>query len=353
MQRHRRVLSVQSQAILWIVTLIVSLPLLAQGGPTSNLSPSINFSVDRVSGNSPFLVRFTDLSAIPGAEAWEWDFGDGTTSTAQHPEHVYVEGGVFEVRLRVIGEDGQRAAVATALVRVDDEVIVDDFESPDWDQRWDVMGPVSRDASAAIEGDWGLRFGSLTKDGCTDCGTDPIIICVPVGGNEPSGTFAFWTDYSDLQLEEGSEFTTFRLFAEPEGGREVVSLEHRLRKGKLWVRARAGQSEDENWTSPWLSLGRFGAELAPQRMRVRWQRTPSLGTKAGDGSATVFFEVWDSATETWPVSASADGYECELDGYEYIVVGIDARESSKPVGGSLVVDGFEALRFSGTPESRD
>lgn len=50
--------------------------------------PYVNFSAfpaaPQVSGT---VVQFTDLSA--GAVSWYWDFGDGTYSTQQNPQHAY------------------------------------------------------------------------------------------------------------------------------------------------------------------------------------------------------------------------------------------------------------------------
>ena len=42
-------------------------------------------------------VQFTDTST-GGPTSWSWDFGDGTTSTAQNPSHPYGPG-TFTVKL--------------------------------------------------------------------------------------------------------------------------------------------------------------------------------------------------------------------------------------------------------------
>ncbi|RMG25381.1 MAG: PKD domain-containing protein, partial [Bacteroidetes bacterium] len=47
----------------------------------------------------PFEVIFTDESI--GADSWEWDFGDGATSTEQNPRHTYTQAGSYVVTLRV------------------------------------------------------------------------------------------------------------------------------------------------------------------------------------------------------------------------------------------------------------
>lgn len=48
----------------------------------------------------PYEVVFTDNSI--GPEQWEWDFGDGNTSTDQNPVHTYAQEGTYTVTLNVI-----------------------------------------------------------------------------------------------------------------------------------------------------------------------------------------------------------------------------------------------------------
>jgi PKD repeat protein len=48
---------------------------------------------------------FTDLSA-GDPTSWEWDFGDGTSSTEQNPTHTYICAGYFDISLTVTNADG-------------------------------------------------------------------------------------------------------------------------------------------------------------------------------------------------------------------------------------------------------
>jgi hypothetical protein len=52
------------------------------------------------------LVAFKDLSQ-GRITSWKWDFGDGQTSTEQHPIHPYKEAGKYVVVLWVEGPDGK------------------------------------------------------------------------------------------------------------------------------------------------------------------------------------------------------------------------------------------------------
>lgn len=50
-----------------------------------------------INGNVPLTVNFVNMSA--GADSYEWNFGDGTTSTLPNPTHTYNVVGVYTVSL--------------------------------------------------------------------------------------------------------------------------------------------------------------------------------------------------------------------------------------------------------------
>ena len=51
------------------------------------------------------LVAFRDES-YGKITAWKWDFGDKTSSTDQHPMHVYQKAGMYVVTLSIQGPEG-------------------------------------------------------------------------------------------------------------------------------------------------------------------------------------------------------------------------------------------------------
>ena len=61
--------------------------------PVTDFSPT-----DVCDGN---VSSFTDLTAVSAGtiEGWQWDFGDGSTSTMQNPVHSYADTGMFDVTL--------------------------------------------------------------------------------------------------------------------------------------------------------------------------------------------------------------------------------------------------------------
>ena len=54
------------------------------------------------------LVAFKDLT-VGAVTAWKWDFGDGASSTEQHPQHAYAKPGNYVVILDVTAPDGTTA----------------------------------------------------------------------------------------------------------------------------------------------------------------------------------------------------------------------------------------------------
>lgn len=66
-------------------------------------------------GVAPLTVSFTDLS-IGVITTWLWDFGDGSTSSAQNPGHIYTVPGIYTVTLTVTGPGGTDTITGTITV---------------------------------------------------------------------------------------------------------------------------------------------------------------------------------------------------------------------------------------------
>lgn len=94
-------------------TYLVQLTILGEGGCTDTLDAPIEVVVHpsplaafvpRADGQLSELIHFQNTST--GAERYEWDFGDGSTSTEEHPDHRY--------NLRADGCDWAVTLVATS-----------------------------------------------------------------------------------------------------------------------------------------------------------------------------------------------------------------------------------------------
>jgi len=65
--------------------------------------PAANFTFTPAAGVVDEAIQFTDTSQATSGTitAWEWDFGDGGTSTQQNPTHTYDAVGTYSVELIV------------------------------------------------------------------------------------------------------------------------------------------------------------------------------------------------------------------------------------------------------------
>jgi PKD repeat protein len=62
------------------------------------IAPTAEFVGSPTAGDAPLTVDFTDQST-GNPTSWDWDFGDGGTSTAQNPSHTYTMAGTYTVAL--------------------------------------------------------------------------------------------------------------------------------------------------------------------------------------------------------------------------------------------------------------
>lgn len=107
---------------LQIVFLLPAVALLA-GCPVVNpflTPPESAFEGTPVRGAAPLTVLFSDRSeaGTTNITEWQWDFGDGTTSTLRNPSHIYALPGSYTVSLTVTTSVGTDTSVRADYVQV-------------------------------------------------------------------------------------------------------------------------------------------------------------------------------------------------------------------------------------------
>ncbi len=80
-------------------------------------NPVAGFRYTQDDALSHLDIGFVDLSYM-APTSWEWDFGDGGTSTERYPEHSYAENGIYEVCLTVSNENSSDTFCKTLLLGV-------------------------------------------------------------------------------------------------------------------------------------------------------------------------------------------------------------------------------------------
>ena len=127
--------------------------------PEQEISADFSFCLKQ---DTTSTVKFTDTStdSLGTIDSWQWDFGDGETSTAWNPVHTYNEEGVYVATLTVTDNDGATASrsLRIQVIGPADVLLVDDDGGGDYEsyfvnalqangisyQVWDVAndGPV-------------------------------------------------------------------------------------------------------------------------------------------------------------------------------------------------------------------
>ncbi|HEX2121708.1 MAG TPA: PKD domain-containing protein [Thermoanaerobaculia bacterium] len=78
--------------------------------------PVLGWTADSATVQPNKPLRFTP-TAKPAGVSYQWDFGDGSTSTEESPSHAYAKSGTYTVRLRATDSSGTNEITGTIVVR--------------------------------------------------------------------------------------------------------------------------------------------------------------------------------------------------------------------------------------------
>lgn len=151
-------------------------------------------------------VFFTDSSTVPPLFSWDWDFGDGNTSSEQNPSNDYQEPGEYEVSL-IVSTSGGCTDTAVEVLDVQELFVITNVLTPNEDGINDYVWITSSLADmieAKVYNRWGfsvwegvgtdLRFAGKTTSGVDlEAGTYYYVISV---------------DYGDLGIKEFTGYIT-------------------------------------------------------------------------------------------------------------------------------------------------
>jgi PKD repeat protein len=79
--------------------------------------PVASFSASPTSGVEPLTVSFTDQS-IGSPTSWNWNFGDGNSSTDKNPVHTFNKTGLYSVTLSVNNANGSNVLTKSSYIAV-------------------------------------------------------------------------------------------------------------------------------------------------------------------------------------------------------------------------------------------
>lgn len=135
------------------------------GESTLPEAPEASFTCDVYSGTVPLTVNITDRSANTPT-SWNYDFGDGTSATSQHPTHTYTQKGTYVIRQTVTNAYGSSRYEVTIIA--EQSVTADDDGTPTsvvYDfPREDTITTYSLSGWLDIDVDWmGVGISKITR----------------------------------------------------------------------------------------------------------------------------------------------------------------------------------------------
>jgi PKD repeat protein len=83
-----------------------------------NIPPTVSITANGSYGAAPYTVSFTANSQDEDGAvmSYYWDFGDGSLSTRENPDHTYMSPGTYSVRLAVRDNEGAQAISSHTII---------------------------------------------------------------------------------------------------------------------------------------------------------------------------------------------------------------------------------------------
>jgi PKD repeat protein len=178
--------------------------------------PAASFVGTPTQGLAPLNVSFADNSS-GDIDSWFWDFGDGSTSTTQHPIHLYNLAGLYTVSLTVGGPGGTSTEVKSDLITVDPAGPFADFAATPLSGT-EPLAVAFTDLSGGWPDTWQWDFG----DGNASTDQNPMHVYVTPGTFTVS-LFATGADGTDAVTK--ADLITVDEYIPPPFTLEVMSLD--------------------------------------------------------------------------------------------------------------------------------
>ncbi|SVD00995.1 uncharacterized protein METZ01_LOCUS353849, partial [marine metagenome] len=118
----------------------------------------------------PLIIDFYDVTAVENTaiDSFHWDFGDGNTSSEQHPTHSYADYGVYTVSLIVYGAEASDSLTKENYITnllydaIINEIIQNPLQVNDSEGEWfEVFNPTTFDID--LEG-WTIKDVSTSQN---------------------------------------------------------------------------------------------------------------------------------------------------------------------------------------------
>ena len=123
-----------------------------------NYPPIANFTFPSAIPTTLTDIEFSDSSYDPDGNiaSWSWDFGDGSTASAQNPTHKYSSPGTYTVTLTVFDDTGGSNSTQSSILVEQKPIIITGYKNYD-----EVKGTITISGSAFPTGKLGNTVQSV------------------------------------------------------------------------------------------------------------------------------------------------------------------------------------------------
>ena len=298
------------------------------GTPESTIIPIANFSATADLFQADQKISFTDLSTDEDGfiTGWDWDFGDGSTSTEQAPEHFYSIGENYVVTLKVADNTGSYSEVHSKELNIEDNPLTN---LPEPQELWNYELPsVTHHTSPAVMADGTVIVGCNLTESVRKAGDFPENLFAIKMGTKVWGTALYEnndaTDTDEIRSSpsigpDGSVYSssyysrqTFKIDSSSGEIKEVIYLNTRVRytcptfgpNGEVYV---AGYEKDgKGFHSLNTSLTSANWVF---KSGTQFNATPAIGSDgtlyigANDG---FFYAIDSEGNEKWSVNYGSE-----------------------------------------------
>jgi hypothetical protein len=171
------------------------------------------------------VVQFIDQSYDPGGvgfAAFEWNFGDGTTATVQHPTHQYAADADYTVQHSVTTADGRTASTSQVVHVRTHDVAITKFAAPvaasAGQTRQITVGLNSKRYPETVE----VQFFKSVPGGYQQVGSLTQSVPVRSGNRTTDFNFSYTFTNADAQLGK----VTFKAVAILLGARDALPADN-------------------------------------------------------------------------------------------------------------------------------
>lgn len=272
-----------------------------------NKPPTVSMAATPPKGPEPLNVGFTATTSDPDGQVvtYAWNFGDGTSSAAASPQHLYSQDGTYTATLVVTDDDGATAS-ASAVVVAEKVLIAPNCSASATPIKGHqplqvTFSGTATDADGSIQSTtWKFGDGSQTAGaGATHTYTTQGSYTAVFSAGDNDGVSC--SAQVGIVVEPPNKPPVAVLSADPRAG--FVPLAVSLNGAASW------DSDGSVVTFEWdFGDGTQGIGSTPAHMFKVWGDFEVKLTVTDDdgarGTATVWIEVWEGDTgsaDAWPM----------------------------------------------------